>query len=157
MTLKNIKLVLTDIDGVWTDGKFYYNENGFVLKSFSTYDGMAVELLNKNNIETVIITSENCLAVEARAKKLKIENCFIGVKNKLKIAYSLCQKYKINLNNIAFIGDDINDLELLKVVGFSGMPPNSPIINLFKPDYITKKFGGKGAFREFADIIINNQ
>ena len=155
--LNKIKLVLTDIDGVWTDSKFYYNKDGFAFKSFSTYDGMAVELLLKKNIETVIISSENCLAVKARAKKLNIKHCYIGEQNKLKKASSLCKKFNIKLNNLAFIGDDINDLELLKVVGFSSMPPNSPILDLFEPDYITKKYGGEGAFREFADIIINNR
>ena len=160
MVIKNlnkIKLVLTDIDGVWTDSKFYYNNDGFNFKSFSTYDGMAVELLKKNQLETVIISSEDCLAVKARAKKLNIKHCYVGEYDKLKRANLLCTKFNIKLDNLAFIGDDINDLPLLKVVGFSSMPPNSPILNLFKPDYVTNKYGGEGAFREFADIILNNQ
>jgi len=160
MVIKNlnkIKLVLTDIDGVWTDSKFYYNKDGFEFKSFSTYDGMAVELLKKNNLETVIISSENCLAVKARAKKLHITHCYVGEHNKLKRANYLCTQFNIELDNIAFIGDDINDLPLLEKVGFSCMPPNSPILDLYKPDYITNKYGGEGAFREFADIILNNQ
>ncbi len=154
--LSKIKLVLTDIDGVWTNSKFYYNENGFAFKSFSTYDGMGVELLKKNNIETIIISSENCLAAKARAKKLNINQYFLGEKNKYDRAVTICDEYKITFENLAFIGDDYNDLELLKSVGFSAMPPNSPILDIFKPNYITKRYGGDGAFREFADIIINN-
>lgn len=155
-SLNHIKLVLTDIDGVWTDSKFFYNENGFAFKSFSTYDGMGVEILKKNNLETVIISSENCSAARARSLKLNIKHCYLGEKDKYKRAKSLCRKFNLNLENLAFIGDDINDLKLLKEVGFSAMPPNSPILNLFKPNYITKRAGGDGAFREFADMIINN-
>ena len=154
--LNQIKLVLTDIDGVWTDSKFYYNENGFAFKSFSTYDGMGVEILKKNNLETIIISSENCKATQARAQKLNIRHCYLGEKDKYKRGILLCRKFNLNLENLAFIGDDINDLKLLKEVGFSAMPPNSPILNLFKPNYITKRAGGDGAFREFADIIISN-
>jgi|TARA_B100000131_G_C18115505_1_gene611165 YrbI family 3-deoxy-D-manno-octulosonate 8-phosphate phosphatase len=156
LNLKPIKLILTDIDGVWTDSKFYYNHDGFAFKCFSTYDGMAVELLKKNNLETIIISSENCIATKARAKKLKIKNYYLGEKNKLNRAHTICKKFNVKLENIAFIGDDVNDLDLLKVVGFSAMPPNSPILDQFKPDYITNRYGGDGAFREFAEIIIKN-
>tara|TARA_B100000700_G_scaffold303905_1_gene375964 strand:+ start:80 stop:562 length:483 start_codon:yes stop_codon:yes gene_type:complete len=155
--LSHIKIVLTDIDGVWTDSKFYYNNDGFAFKSFSTYDGMAIELLKKNDLDTIIISSENCNAVKARAKKLKINDIYIGEKNKLQRAYSICKKFNIELKNLAFIGDDVNDLELLKVVGFSAMPPNSPILDLFTPDYITNRYGGDGAFRDFADTILSNR
>jgi len=155
--LSHIKIVLTDIDGVWTDSKFYYDNDGFAFKSFSTYDGMAIELLKKNDLDTIIISSENCNAVKARAKKLKINDIYIGEKNKLQRAYSICKKFNIELKNLAFIGDDVNDLELLKVVGFSAMPPNSPILDLFTPDYITNRYGGDGAFRDFADTILSNR
>ena len=114
----NIKLVATDIDGVWTDAKMHYTDNGDFMKSFSTYDGMAVQLLRENNIETVIITSENSNIVLQRAKKLKINNVIIGEKNKLKRIKKICSDKKIKLNEVAYIGDDINDIEVLKVVGF---------------------------------------
>ena len=156
LDLSQIQLVLTDIDGVWTDSKFYYDENGFSFKSFSTYDGMAVELLKQNNLETIIISSEKCLAAKARAKKLKIKHFYLGEKDKLNRAHLICKKFNLGLQNLAYIGDDINDLSLLKLVGFSAMTPNSPILDQFKPDYITKRYGGDGAFREFAEVIINN-
>ena len=156
LDLSQIKLVLTDIDGVWTDSKFYYDENGFSFKCFSTYDGMAVELLNQNGLETIIISSEKCPAAKARAQKLKIKNFYLGEKDKLNRAHLICIKFNLELKNLAYIGDDINDLPLLKVVGFSAMTPNSPILNQFKPNYITKRYGGDGAFREFAEVIINN-
>ena len=153
---KKIKLVLTDIDGVWTNAKFYYPKVGFFQKAFSTYDGMAVSLLRKFDIETVIISSENCMAVKARANKLKIKHLYIGEENKLQRANSLCKKFDLELENMAFIGDDLNDLELLEKVGFYCMPSNSAILNIFTPHYITNKAGGEGAFREFADVILSH-
>ena len=105
----------------------------------------------------VIISSEKCMAVKARANKLKIKHLYIGEENKLQRANSLCKKFDLELENMAFIGDDLNDLELLKKVGFSCMPPNSPILNIFTPHYITNKAGGEGAFREFADVILSHK
>ena len=153
----NIKLVATDIDGVWTDAKMYYTENGDFMKSFSTYDGMAVQLLREKNIETVIITSENSNIVLQRAKKLNIENVTIGEKNKLKRIKKICADKNINLNEVAYIGDDINDIDVLKEVGFSALTSNSPIKKQIKVDYITNRKGGDGAFREFVDLILKEK
>ena len=153
----NIKLVATDIDGVWTDAKMYYTENGDFMKSFSTYDGMAVQLLRKKNIETVIITSEDSNIVLQRAKKLKIKNVTIGEKNKLEKIKKICADKKIDLSEVAYIGDDINDIDVLKEVGFSALTSNSPIKDKIKVDYITNRKGGDGAFREFVDLILKEK
>ena len=153
----NIKLVATDIDGVWTDAKMYYTENGDFMKSFSTYDGMAVQLLREKNIETVIITSEDSNSVLQRAKKLKIKNVTIGEKNKLKKIKKICADKKIDLSEVAYIGDDINDIDVLKEVGFSALTSNSPIKGKIKVDYITNRKGGDGAFREFVDLILKEK
>lgn len=150
----NIKLIATDIDGVWTDARMHYTKTGEYMKSFSTYDGMAVSLLKKCNIDVAILTSENSTIVKRRAEKLEIKYVYINEKQKLLRMKSLCSRLNISIENTAYIGDDLNDLELLKDVGFSGMPINSPILKIFNPDYITKKNGGDGAFREFADLII---
>ena len=151
---KNIKLVATDIDGVWTDAKMHYTENGDFMKSFSTYDGMGVEMLRNKNIETVIMTSENSKIVLKRAKKLKIREVYINEKNKLDRLKQICFDRKIPLNEVAYIGDDINDIEVLKNVGISALTNNSPIKEQIEVDYITKKKGGDGAFREFAELIL---
>ena len=153
--MNNIKLVATDIDGVWTDAKMHYTENGDFMKSFSTYDGMAVQLLKEKNIDTVIITSENSEIVIQRAKKLNIKNVTIGEKNKLERIKKICADKKINLDEVAYIGDDINDIDILREVGFSALTSNSPIKNQIKVDYITTKKGGDGAFREFVDHILS--
>ena len=155
--MNNIKLVATDIDGVWTDAKMHYTENGDFMKSFSTYDGMAVQLLKEKNIDTVIITSENSEIVVQRAKKLNIKNVTIGEKNKLERIKKICADKKINLDEVAYIGDDINDIDILREVGFSALTSNSPIKNQIKVDYITNKRGGDGAFREFVDLILKEK
>ena len=155
--IKNIKLVATDIDGVWTDAKMHYTENGDFMKSFSTYDGMAVQLLKDKNIDVVIITSEHSKIVLERAKKLKINDVIIGEKDKLSRIKKISAAKKIDLNQIAYIGDDLNDIEVLKVVGLSALTINSPIKNKLKVDYITERKGGDGAFREFVDLILKDK
>ena len=156
---QKIKLIATDIDGVWTDAKMYYSKEGVFMKSFSTYDGMAASVLLKHNFIIVMITSEyeNIDILKSRAKKLKIEEVYYNEHDKLSRIKYLSQKYNISLDNISYIGDDLNDLEVLKIVGLSAMPPQSPIIDIFTPDIITENKGGEGAFRNLADIILKAQ
>lgn len=156
---KKIKLIATDIDGVWTDAKMYYSAEGVLMKSFSTYDGMATSLLLKNNFIVVMITSEweNIEILKSRAKKLNIKEVYYNEKDKLSRIQYLLEKYNLKMENIAYIGDDINDLSVLKKVGLSAMPCQSPILNSFTPDIITKTKGGEGSFRELADIILKAQ
>ncbi|OUX37501.1 MAG: hypothetical protein CBE33_03120 [Candidatus Pelagibacter sp. TMED273] len=155
--IKNIKLVVTDIDGVWTDAKMHYTNDGDFMKSFSTYDGMAVQILREKGLETVIITSENSKIVLERAKKLKIKNIVLNEKNKLKKLKEICASKKISLREVAYIGDDLNDVEVLENVGFSALSNNSPIKDKVNVDYVTVRKGGDGAFREFADLIIKEK
>lgn len=155
--IKNIKLVVTDIDGVWTDAKMHYTNDGDFMKSFSTYDGMAVQILREKGLETVIITSENSKIVLERAKKLKIKNIVLNEKNKLKKLKEICASKKISLKEVAYIGDDLNDVEVLENVGFSALSNNSPIKDKVNVDYVTVRKGGDGAFREFADLIIKER
>ena len=151
---KNIKLIGTDIDGVWTDAKMYFSSEGEQIKAFSTYDGMATKLLKEKGIIVAILTGENSDIVSARAKKLKIDEVYLDEQYKLKRIIYLAEKYNLTLDEIAFIGDDINDLDVLKNVGLSAIVCNSPILDQFMPDYITTRVGGDGAFREFSDKII---
>lgn len=151
---KKIKLLATDIDGVWTDGSMYYNGEGECMKRFSTYDGMAMPLIREAGIEVAVLTGENSPAVTARLKKLNIEHYFPAEKRKLERIQELCEKLGISLEEVAYIGDDINDLAILPAVGLSAMACNSPILHKFVPDYITTREGGNGAFRDFADKIL---
>ncbi len=152
---KKIKLIATDIDGVWTDSKMYYTNEGVFMKAFSTYDGMAADLLLKHNFIIAMITSEyeNTDILKARANKLKIKEVYINEHHKLKRLKYLTNKYELKQENIAYIGDDLNDLDALKYAGVSAAPQNAPILDFFEPDLITNKKGGEGAFRELANLI----
>ena len=154
---KNIKLVGTDIDGVWTDARMYYSADGDIMKTFSTYDGMGVQLLRDAGIPLIIMTGEDTEIVTKRAQKLGIDHIFQGENEKLKRLKEVCAELDITLDEVAYIGDDVNDLDVLRAVGLSAMPPNSPILNQFTPDYLTTRSGGDGAFRDFVDFILSQQ
>ena len=154
---RKIKLVGTDIDGVWTDSKMYVTPEGEWMKAFSTYDGMATAMLRDKEIIVAILTGENSDVVIARAEKLQIDEVYVDEHEKLKRLTYLIKKYDITMDEVAYIGDDVNDLEVLETVGFSALAGNSPIQDRFTPDYITTRHGGNGAFREFVDIILNFQ
>ncbi|MBT5077396.1 MAG: HAD-IIIA family hydrolase, partial [Candidatus Marinimicrobia bacterium] len=149
---KNIKLVGTDIDGVWTDARMYYSADGDIMKSFSTYDGMGVKLLREAGIPLIIMTGEDTEIVAKRAQKLGIDRIFQGENEKLKRLKEVCTELGITLDEVAYIGDDLNDVDVLQAVGISAMPPNSPILDQFTPDYLTTRSGGDGAFRDFVDF-----
>ena len=151
---KSIKLIITDVDGVLTDGGMYYSEKGESFKKFNTRDGMGVQLLHNYKIPVVIITGENSKIVLKRAKKLLIKDVFIGIKKKELLLSKICKKYQINENNIGYIGDDINDLEILKRAGFSACPMDGISIIKKNTDYVCKAKGGEGVLREIADMII---
>ena len=151
------KLILTDIDGVWTDGGMYYDNNGNELKKFNTSDSAGVLFCKKANIPVGILTGEDTCIVKNRAKKLRIDFLFQGAKNKLNIASKVCSEMNISLNDVAYIGDDINDYGLLRAVGFSACPNNAPEYIKDVCDYVTKKHGGQGAFREFVEYLLQNE
>ena len=145
---------MTDVDGVLTDGGMYYTSKGDHMKKFHARDGMGVTLLRKKGIPTIIVTKEKTDIVRKWASKMKIAKIFDGIQNKEKIVDVICKKYKVSIDQIGYIGDDVNDIELLKKVGFSATPKNG-IIKVQKiVDYICKKNGGEGAFREIADLLI---
>lgn len=149
------KLILTDIDGVWTDGSMYYDQTGNELKRFHTYDSAGVLFAKIMNIPIAILTGETTEIVKRRATKLKVDHLFQGVKNKVEIAQKLIDQLNINFDDCAFIGDDINDISLLQKVGFSGATSNAPMYIKDKVDFVTTKKGGEGAFREFVEYILN--
>lgn len=155
----NIKLFLSDVDGTLTDAGMYYGENGEEFKKFNTHDGKGFELLRKAGIKTGIITSENTKIVENRAKKLKVDFLYQGLehKGKLDIAKEICKELNITLDEVAYIGDDINCKELLSNVGLAACPANAldEIKNI--PNIIKlSKVGGDGAVREFCELILKD-
>ncbi len=153
---KRIKLFVTDVDGVLTDAGMYYSENGEELKKFNTRDGKGIELLRKSGIKTALITSEESKIVESRAKKLGFDYIFQGVSNKVDVLNKLSLESKISLDEVAYIGDDINDLDVLKVVGFSSCPFDAMKQNREIVHYVCKLKGGEGCVREFIEKVISN-
>lgn len=156
MNLSNIKLFLTDCDGCLTDGGMYYSEFGDELKKFNTRDGMGFSLLRDKNIIIGIITSEDVKLNTRRAEKLKLNELISGCKDKLAAVLSLCKKYHCTLENVVYIGDDINDIELLKRVGFSccpsdAMPQVKQVVN-----YISKYSGGQGVIRDVVEKLLHD-
>lgn len=157
INVSEIKLFLSDIDGVLTDAGMYYSENGDELKKFNTYDGMGFKLLNERGIKTGLISGEDRELNHRRFKKMKLDYFYGGVDDKLKIVKDLCKELKIGIENVAFIGDDINDKEVLMHVGFPACPSSAQDeIKAIHGIYNLQKSGGSGVIREFANIILSN-
>ena len=126
------------------------------MKRFSVKDGWGVSFLHKAGIPVAILTGENTPIVQRRAEKLKIDYCFLGIKDKVAQAEALCAELGIGLGEVAFIGDDLNDLPLLRRVGFSASPVNTPDYVKREVDYVTTAHGGYGAFREFVEKLLTD-
>lgn len=148
------KLVLSDIDGVWTDGGMYYDEGGNEFKKFNTSDSAGVLFLRLMDIPLGIITGEDTNIVKRRADKLKVQYLFMGIKDKVAIANNLCEELGISLDDVAYIGDDINDIKLLEEVGYSCSPANASSYVKDKVNFVTNLKGGEGAFREFVEHML---
>jgi 3-deoxy-D-manno-octulosonate 8-phosphate phosphatase (KDO 8-P phosphatase) len=150
-----IKLLLTDCDGVLTDAGVYYTAHGEEMKRFSMRDGMGVERLRKlAKVEVGIVTGENSMPVARRASKLHITELHLGCKDKVNTLLSIAEKNKLSLDEIAFIGDDVNDEAVLKMVGLSACPADAMQEIKDIADYRCRNYGGHGAFRELAELII---
>ncbi|MFM1853057.1 MAG: hypothetical protein RL164_375 [Bacteroidota bacterium] len=151
------KLILTDIDGVWTDGGMYYDNTGNELKKFNTSDSAGVLFCKLLQIPLGIITGEKNDIVKKRAQKLEIDILHMGIKNKLQVVEALSLKHNIAMSEIAYIGDDINDILVLKSVGISACPANAPDYVKMCVKIVLNKNGGEGVFREFVEhILIEN-
>ena len=152
-----IKLFLSDVDGTLTDGGMYYSENGDELKKFNTRDGMGFQMLRERGIKIGIITSENMALNKRRFEKLKVDFLVQGKRNggKLEAALEICSQLNISLKNVAFIGDDVNDVELLSRVGFAACPADacSDVKNV-SGIIVTRKKGGEGCVREWIKNLL---
>ena len=155
--LSQIRLFATDVDGVLTDAGMYYAESGDEWKKFNTRDGMGIKLLQRAGIITAIVTQERTKLVARRAEKLAIPELHQGVMDKLSCVREMAARHGLTLSQVAYVGDDINDLETLKAVGFSatpadGMPQVAAVV-----DYVCQKKGGEGAVREIIEMILEAQ
>ena len=150
-----IKLFITDVDGVLTDSGMYYDQEGNELKKFNTRDGKGLERLRNLGVKTSIITSENTKIVENRAEKLKIDFLYQGVTNKIESIKEICEQNHISLDEVAYIGDDLNCISAIENVGLSACPADATNEVKSKSQLILTKNGGQGCVREFAELIIN--
>ncbi len=150
-----IRLLLTDVDGVLTDNGVYYSERGEEMKRFSIRDGMGVERLRKiADIDTGIVTGETSPSVARRAEKLNIKELHLGIKNKAGRVEEIIAANKLRWEEVAYIGDDVNDLEVLMKAGLSACPADAMAAVMAVADYRCENKGGYGAFREFAEWLI---
>jgi len=152
---EKIKVILTDVDGVLTDTGIYYGQTGEAFKRFSVRDGMGIERLRKYaGIETIFITGENSNTVKTRAEKLKMTEFYLGVKKKEEVLEIIKKKNGFVREEIAYIGDDSNDFDVMQLCGFTATPNDG--MNFIKDiaDYICESKAGYGAFREFAELIL---
>lgn len=148
-------MLVMDVDGTMTDGSINISSSGELFKSFDVKDGMGIKLLHDNHVLTSIITGRVSDIVSIRARELKINNVSQGVNDKASALKQLMSKYNLSKYEVAYIGDDINDLDAIDLVGLSFCPCDSAISVRERVDRVLQKPGGHGALRECAEIIIN--
>lgn len=152
---KNITLLITDVDGTLTDGGMYYDATGNELKKFNTRDGKGISLLRERGIPVMFLTSEDTPIVKRRAEKLEIDFCIMGVKDKCKWVDNFFSAHpEFSWECTAYIGDDINDTDALKKVGFSATPADGRPENKEIVDYVCELAGGQGCVREFCEVLL---
>lgn len=155
--LRDIRLFATDVDGVLTDAGMYYSESGDEWKKFNTRDGMGIKLLQRAGLITAIVTQERTRLVARRAEKLAIPELHQGIMDKLTVVREMAARHGLTLRQVAYIGDDVNDIETLKAVGFSASPADGLPQVLRVVDYVCRKKGGEGAVRELVEMILSAQ
>jgi len=152
---KKITHVVLDVDGVFTDGTISYTKDGEHTKNFDMRDGMGLEILRQFDVEVMVMTSENSQLVAKRMEKLKLEHVFLGVKDKYTLLKNISSKSNISLSNVAYVGDDVNDLTNICSVGWSLAPNNATDIVKTHADIVLSKNSGAGAIREACQFVIN--
>jgi N-acylneuraminate cytidylyltransferase len=147
--------LILDVDGVFTDGSVFYSKDGELSKNFDMRDGMGLEILREHNVQVMVVTSEQSDIVAQRMKKLKIENVYLGVKDKFSLLNHICKEKSLSLCNIAYVGDDVNDLANICSVGWSLTPKNATQVVKQHADMILPTNSGNGAIRSACEFIIN--
>jgi N-acylneuraminate cytidylyltransferase len=152
--IKDIRLLVVDVDGTLTDAGMYYSDKGEELKKFNTRDAQGLDMIRESGLDVAIITKEDSPIVKARAEKLKIDKCYLGIDKKLDCLKNLCEELKISLSNVAYIGDDISDLECIKAAGFTACPADAVKTIRDLAHYVCTLPGGSGAVREVCEFLL---
>ena len=153
--LKNIKLFATDCDGCLTDGKLYIGENGEQFKVFSVKDGQGIRLLQSHDIIPAIITTRTSPVLARRAKELDVTELYQKVRRKETVLAELAEKYNISFEEIAYLGDDLNDLRAIQMAGISFAPADCARQIRSEVDIVLRTAGGDGALREAVEMIVD--
>lgn len=156
--LKNIKAIFFDVDGTLTDGHIYISENGEAFKAFSCKDGYGIKnILPKIGVVPVIITGRTSKIVARRASELNIEHIYQGIDDKAALMQEIFEKLGISSNEAAYFGDDFNDFEAMQLCAFKACPNDAASGIKEYVDYVCKQCGGKGAAREFIDLLASEK
>lgn len=152
LATQNITFLVLDVDGVMTDGGMYYTESGDQFKKFNTKDGMAVKIVLEKGINVAFLSSGNTKhIIQNRAKTLGVERVYVGLRPKIEVLKEWCAELNITMENVAYVGDDINDLEIFDAVAFSGCPADAVEAVKLKANVILTRNGGDACVREFVD------
>lgn len=152
--LSKVKLLALDVDGTLTDGGLYYTDSGEELKKFNVKDGQGIKLVLQTGIDVAIVSASSSPSTQHRAKKLGISHVYIGMEDKLTVIQALCDQLGIDLMQVAYVGDDVNDLPVMQAIGCPMTVADAMPQNQECAFYITKRAGGDGAVREICDLII---
>lgn len=155
--INKVKMVISDVDGVWTDGAIYKGKDGIELKRFCVTDGAGVALLREAGLELALISGRHSDATTERAKELKIDNVYNGTLNKIPPYNALKEKFNLTDDEIAYIGDDMIDIPVMELVGVPIATENASNTCKAVAVHITEKSGGYGAFREAVEWILTEQ
>ncbi len=150
-----IRILIMDVDGTLTDGGIYYDTNGNELKKFNVKDGAGIKSVQNIGIKTMILTGRNSEIVEKRAHELNVTYLYQNISDKYAFLKTFLKKNNIDISDVAYIGDDDNDLECMQNVGFSGAPSDASDKILSVADYVCSRSGGNGAVREFCEKILD--
>ena len=153
----SIELIVLDVDGTMTDSRITYSENGDEIKSFNVKDGLAIASWRKLGKQVAIITGRSSAIVEKRAKELHIEHFYQGIHNKKEVLEDLLEKLDLCMENVAAIGDDLNDMKMLKAAKISFVPRDASAYVDKIADVILSKKGGDGAVREMIEYLIKKE
>jgi len=155
--LKNIKMLILDVDGVMTDGRIIMDDDGREIKQFDVRDGHGIKLIQRYGIKVVFLTGRKSEVVKYRARDLEIKEVYQKIFNKKEIFARILRKNKLDSSAVAYIGDDIIDIPVLKAAGFSAAVSDALAVVKKSVDYVTKSSGGRGAVREICDLILQAQ
>lgn len=153
--ISKVCLLALDVDGVLTDGSIYYTSNNECFRRFNVYDGQGLQFLMKAGIEVAIFSAKLCPSISNRMQDLGIKNIYIGSEDKFRDLNTLCQTLSLELSQVAYIGDDINDLPIMHKVGCPLTVSNAMVENLVLALYVTEQSGGNGAVREICDLMLH--